>query len=81
MFSTQEMANLLKISKSTKLLEKMKYVSFILHKKPYGLLVSPASHYNERTPLQYLQITYLIWYLYPECANNSYNSKIRQYNF
>ena len=36
-----EIANILKISKSIKLLVKMKNVSFILWKKPYGLLANP----------------------------------------
>ena len=38
---TREIANILKISKSIKLLVKMKNMSFILQKKTYGLLGQP----------------------------------------
>ena len=36
-YTMQEIADILKISKSIKLLVKIKNVSFILWKKPYGL--------------------------------------------
>ena len=44
--TTQEIANILKISKSIKLLVKMKNVSFILWKKPYGLFGQPIHLHN-----------------------------------
>ena len=40
-YTTQEIADILKISKSIKLLVKMKNVFFILWKKPYGLFGQP----------------------------------------
>ena len=40
----QETANILKISKSIKLLVKMKNVSFILQKKHTGILANPILH-------------------------------------
>ena len=40
-YTTQEIADILKISKSIKLLVKMKNVSFILWKKTFGLLANP----------------------------------------
>ena len=45
-YTTQEIANILKISKSIKLLVKMKNVSFILWKKPYGLFGQPIHLHN-----------------------------------
>ena len=42
-YTTKETANILKISESIKLLAKMKNVSFILWKKPYGLFGQPNS--------------------------------------
>ena len=44
--STWEIADLLKISKSIKLLVKMKNVSFILQKKTYRLFEQPNNIYN-----------------------------------
>ena len=40
-YTTRDMSDTLKISKSIKLLVKMKNVSFILQKKPYGLFGQP----------------------------------------
>ena len=40
-YTMREIANILKISKSIKLLVKMKNVSFILWTKPYGLFGQP----------------------------------------
>ena len=41
-YSTREIADTLSISKATKLLVKVKNVSFILWKKPYGLFGQPS---------------------------------------
>ena len=54
-YTTWEMANILKISKSIKLLVKMKNVSFILWKKPYRLFGPtktpiPESHRERASP-------------------------------
>ena len=40
-YTTQEIADILKIAKPIKLLMKMKNVSFMLQKKTYGLLANP----------------------------------------
>ena len=45
-FYTQEIANILRLSKSIKLLVKMKTVSFTLQKKPYGLLANPIQYFH-----------------------------------
>ena len=48
-YTTWEIAGILKISKSIKLLVEMKNVSFILQKKPYGLFGQPNNKLNTHT--------------------------------
>ena len=49
-YTTQEIADILKISISIKLLVKMKNVSFILWKKPYRLFVQPNAKTGNPSP-------------------------------